>query len=99
MKIYISGPITGHSRERVEREFAEAEVVIRQGGHEPVNPLDNGLPQSATWHEHMRADLRMLLECDAILMIGNWPCSRGASIEMELAIGLGMNVYIDKIEE
>lgn len=99
MKIYISGPITGHPRERVERAFAEAEAVIRESGHEPVNPLGNGLPISATWYEHMRADIRMLLDCDAILMIGDWPCSRGVSIEMELAIGLGMNVYIDKIEE
>lgn len=69
MKVYISGPITGLPREETERAFAEAEAMIREKGHEPVNPLRNGLPASALWHEHMRADIRQLLDCEAIFML------------------------------
>lgn len=94
MKIYISGPITGHPRERVERAFAEAEAVIRGSGHEPVNPLDNGLPISATWYEHMRTDLKMLLDCDAIYMVGEWWHSSGAKIEWELSRTLDIPEFV-----
>lgn len=94
MKIYISGPITGHPLEKVEGAFAEAAAIIRRSGHDPVNPLNNGLPQSATWYEHMRADLKMLLECDAIYMIGEWWHSSGAKTEWELSRTLGMPEFV-----
>lgn len=93
MKVYISGPISGLPTEEVERAFGEAEAAILACGHEPVNPLRNGLPESADWHEHMRADLRLLLECDAIYMIGEWWNSRGARLEWQWARELWIAEY------
>lgn len=91
-KIYISGPISGLPLETVYNNFTNAEVRLLEQGYEVVNPINNGLPTNATWEEHMRADLRLLLDCDAIYMLEGWEKSRGARIEYALAVDLKMDV-------
>lgn len=95
MRVYISGPITGLPREEAERLFADAAAKVAARGHEPINPMLNGLPDTATWGEHMRADIRLLLDCDAIYMVGQWWESKGAMVEWQLASGLGIEQYMD----
>ncbi len=92
MKIYISGPISGLPLETVYNNFTNAEVQLLEQGYEVVNPFNNGLPTTATWEEHMRADLKLLLDCDAIYMLEGWEKSRGARIEYALAVDLKMVV-------
>lgn len=91
-KIYISGPISGLPLETVYNNFTNAEAQLLEQGYEVVNPLNNGLPTNATWEEHMRADLRLLLDCDAIYMLEGWEKSRGARIEYALAVDLKMDI-------
>ncbi len=43
-----------------------AKERLESQGYDPVNPFDNGVPDNAHWREHMRADIAMLLKCDAI---------------------------------
>ncbi len=93
MKVYISGPISGLPVEKVERAFGEAEAAILARGHEPVNPLKNGLPVSALWHEHMRADIKILLDCQAIYMLDGWKRSDGARLEWTIAFRLGFKFF------
>lgn len=85
MKVYISGPISGLPYEEVEKAFNEAEVMLQEKGYEIVNPLNNGLPRESTWREHMRADLKLLLDCDAIYLLKGYQNSKGAMIEYDLA--------------
>lgn len=85
MKVYISGPISGLPYEKVEKAFNEAEIRLKEQGYEVVNPLNNGLPTNATWNEHMRADLKLLLDCDAIYLLKGYQNSKGAMIEYDLA--------------
>lgn len=92
MKVYISGPISGLPLEAVYNNFTNAEVQLLEQGYEVVNPLNNGLPTNATWSEHMRADLKLLLDCDAIYMLNGWEYSKGASLEYDLAIDLGFKL-------
>ena len=40
MRIYISGPITGKSREEVGMTFFRAEMKLRSEGHEVINPAE-----------------------------------------------------------
>lgn len=91
-KIYISGPISGLPLETVYNNFTNAEAQLLEQGYEVVNPLNNGLPTNATWEEHMRADLRLLLDRDAIYMLEGWEKSRGARIEYALAVDLKMDI-------
>src|SRR5690554_1661672 len=85
MKIYISGPIAGRVIEDATEEFARAEEAIRAAGHEPVNPLKNGLDPAAEWIDHMEADLWLLQDCDAIVMLPGWESSNGCRIEVSVA--------------
>lgn len=94
MKVYISGPITGLPYEEAEKAFNDAEIRLQEQGYEVVNPLNNGLPTSATWNEHMRADLKLLLDCDAIYLLKGYQNSKGAMIEYDLAIKLGYHIII-----
>lgn len=91
-KIYISGPISGLPLETVYNNFTNAEVNLLEKGYKVVNPFNNGLSTTATWEEHMRADLKLLLDCDAIYMLEGWEKSRGARIEYALAVDLKMDV-------
>lgn len=96
MKIYISGAISGIHIQVVTDRFKKAETEIAAKGHEPVNPLNNGLDKKDSWLNHMRADIKMLLDCDAIYMMAGWPDSRGAIIEKQLAENLGLKVIFQK---
>lgn len=96
MKVYISGAISGIPFHVVTDQFKKAEVELLAKGHEPVNPLNNGLDNTCSWLNHMRADIKSLLDCDAIYMIKGWPDSRGAIIEKQLAENLGMKVFYQR---
>lgn len=96
MKIYISGAISGIPFHMVTDQFNKAEAELVEKGYEPVNPLNNGIERSASWLDHMRADIKMLLDCDAIYMLVGWPDSKGAIIEKQLAQNLGLKVLLQK---
>ena len=95
MKIYISGKITRLPLPEARQRFADTADLLNAIGFEAVNPLNNGLDDKATWKEHMVADIRMLLDCDAIYMMDNWLESRGASVEYDIANLLNMDVWFE----
>ncbi|MCM1543676.1 MAG: DUF4406 domain-containing protein [Ruminococcus sp.] len=95
MKIYISGRITGLPLSEVRQRFEDAAIMLEDIGFEAVNPLNNGLEHKASWKEHIVADIRMLLDCDAIYMMDNWMESRGAGIEYDIANRLNLDVWFE----
>ena len=92
MKIYISGKISGLPTDQVTAKFQQAEQQIQAFGHEPVNPINNGLGSEASWNEHLVADVALLLECDAIYFLPDWVESRGARIEAKIAQEYGLEI-------
>jgi hypothetical protein len=93
VRVYVSGPISGRPREQYRLEFATAAAVLAANGHIPCNPTtQNGLPPGLPWESYMRADIGLLTSCDAICMLPGWQASRGASIEHDLALKLGLPV-------
>ena len=95
MRVYISGKITGLPYDEVVRLFAKGEDDISKMGHEPINPLNNGLVKSATWKEHMVRDIEMLMTCEAIYLLTNWTDSRGARIERGVGFEMGLEVILE----
>jgi hypothetical protein len=87
-KIYISGPITSITPEMAKPIFEAAENKLTEMGFKAVNPMCNGISPLAPWKEHMRADIKLLMECDGIMMLDNWHKSKGASLEYKNAKGL-----------
>ena len=95
MKIYLSGKISGLPFPYVQQRFNNAEALLTELGFEVVNPLNNGLDQEKTWNEHLCKDIEMLVPCDAIYMMDNWVDSTGASIEYDIAMRTGKDVWFE----
>lgn len=91
-KAYISGPISGLPFEKVEQAFNDAEIRLQEEGYEVVNPLENGLTKDHSWKEHMKADIKLLMECDTIYLLKGYTDSKGAMIEYDLARILGYGI-------
>lgn len=94
-KIYIAGKVTGLPYDEVKCKFenAKAELFKR---HESiviavVDPLASVLPDE-TWPNAMRICISLLMRCDAIALLPDWNQSRGATLERQLALTLGMEV-------
>ena len=88
-KVYISGPITGIDFGN-RFAFSCARNALELCGYEVVDPSEVKLDDDASWADYMRADLKLLLDCDFIYMLEGWEDSKGARIERELAENLGI---------
>lgn len=93
-RIYISGPISGYDLDERRKTFRQAANYLSILGLEPVNPFDNGLDQPGVLEQHMRADLQELLSCDCIYMLHGWEKSRGARLELDVAVACGIKVIM-----
>lgn len=94
-KVYISGAIAHHDIDERKAAFAAAARRLREKGCTPVNPFENGLPQSADWRMHMRVDIGLLLQCDRIYMLRGWELSKGAKLELDIASSCGIQVVFE----
>lgn len=90
-KIYISGAVTGLSEKEVKTNFSAAEQLLKQFNFDVVNPVSHTI-KNGTWEEYMKQDIKLLCDCDFIFMIDGWGKSRGACIELNLAIDLKISV-------
>jgi len=100
MRVYLSGPISGHE-ETADERFDEAAAIARAMNHEPVNPMRLPAPKNGgmTRHCYMKRDLCALLDCDAIYMLSNWRSSKGARIEFAVAALLGLVIMFHDMAE
>lgn len=94
-KIYISGPISGRDERESRADFAMSAHWLSLKGWLTYNPMENGLEWDAPWSAHIRRDMEALLECDAIYMKQCWEQSRGAMLELQVAVALGMDVIYE----
>ena len=97
MKIYISGRITGNPD--APEQFAAAEEELLQiVGIEPVNPLKNGVFPAGKWTAHMKRDITMLVECDAIYLLNNGHNdSPGSNLERTIAQAVGLIIMHEPV--
>ena len=84
MLIYIAGPLSAPTEEQrlanVYRAI-DAGLAVYRKGHIPF------IPHLSHW---VAIDDAWLRECDALLYLGS---SRGADIELQRAIDLGLDIY------
>ena len=91
-RIYIAGPMTGLAEHNFPAFHAAADR-LRQAGWDVVNPAENfGGRTDLPRETYLRADVVLLVGCDAIAMLPDWEDSRGAKLEYLLARELGMPV-------
>ena len=95
MILYIAGPMTGYPGHNYPAFHAAADS-LRVAGYSVLNPAEPVIAErmpdaeSVPWEWWMRRALRLLLDADGVALLPGWHESRGARIEHELAINLGM---------
>lgn len=96
MRTYISGKITGLPEADARQKFIVSETLLRCQGYDPINPF-NLIPDinQPTWADYMAHDIRNLMECQAIYMQRDWGQSKGARIEYQIALELGLIVMFE----
>lgn len=67
-------------------------VIDHEGEHCP-RVMDAGEGAEHDWSCYMRADIAEMMRCDAILMMAGWTGSRGAQLELYLALQTGIQPY------
>ena len=87
MKLYISLPISGREEKARER----AQIIankIKEAGHTPVNPFDINAGENPDYFDHLCADLRVMMDCDAVYFDKGFYASCGCLIEENVARSL-----------
>lgn len=87
-RIYISGKINGLPTHYYTQKFAQAEVQVQRFySDNTISPLRiRPLFGIRRWFFHMVSDIYALLKCNAVAFMDNWKDSRGARIEMIVAL-------------
>ena len=92
-RLYLAGPMSGVPGHNFPL-FHRVAGVLRARGFEVFNPAENkdgGVPQTRAYY--MRLDIPALLECEGVVLLPGWRQSRGASLEVWLAIDLDLALY------
>ena len=88
---YLAGKITGLPKNNVTEKFNLVENQLSGKGYQVVKPI--GLTDdSKTWNDAIRNDIKKMLECDEVHLLPDWQESRGAQLERDIAVRLGMEV-------
>jgi Domain of unknown function (DUF4406) len=89
--VYVAGKITGLPKTDVRQKFDLVATQLRELGYRVVNPSP-GADDNRTWDEAVRMEIKKMLECDELHMLPDWQESRGAQLERDIALRLGMEV-------
>jgi nucleoside 2-deoxyribosyltransferase len=104
--VYIAGPMYGYPRHNFPAFHAEANR-LRALGYEVLSPAEKAGGQAAieaeehgpefretqTYKDFLKADLRMVLDSDAVQLLPGWQNSRGATLEVHVARAVGIAVW------
>ena len=99
MNVYLSGPITGKSREELRQSFYRMERAGWAEGAKVYNPAR--LPEGLSWGTYMQMALDALCggTIDRMIMLRGWTGSAGARIERLVAMQLGIQIVYEDPNE
>lgn len=97
MKVYISGPITGH--QDYMKQFDHAERLLRLHGYETINPAreNDRMPEGTTWEQYMARCWKLIRPAEAIYLMDGWNTSRGACMELTWAEHMGIRIMTEQM--
>lgn len=96
MKIYISGAITGVPDYVDKFNHAQNVLTVKYPTATIVNPLFIVKEPFADWIDCMKADIKELVDCNAIYMMKGWHHSKGAMLEFIIAKNLDMTILFEE---
>lgn len=92
VKLYLSGPMSNQPDNNV-REFAVHARNLRLKKFEVWNPAETEINVGQPWAHCLKNDIQHLLQCDGIAVMDGWQMSKGAKLEVYVALAVGMPVY------
>lgn len=95
-RIYIAGPMSGLPELNYPAFHAMA-AQLRAAGRHVENPAENPAPHCNSWLGYMRLAVAQLATCDTVVMLHGWEQSRGARVEYQLAVGMGLRVVDERL--
>ena len=88
---YIAGKITGLPKGHVIDKFNMMARELSGMGYQVVKP-EAVTDDTKPWGDAVRTDIKKMLECDEVHLLPDWQESRGAQLERDIALRLGMQV-------
>lgn len=94
-RIYIAGCVTDGGRiteQGYRQKFDTVAARVRALGHVPVDPTRLDHNHQRRWQDYMVEALHAMLDCDEVVALPCWKRSKGATIEVQLALRLNKPV-------
>lgn len=94
--LYVSGPMSGLPQFNFPA-FAHCAEQLRARGLAVVSPHEKGgqgVEGEAAWNQYLRADIVAMMACDAIVLLPGWSKSKGARLELSIALALNFTVWL-----
>ena len=91
-KCYIAGKIGDFPEKEFKQNFEKAKKEVILLGFEPISPVDLPHEHGKSWCEYIREDLKAMLDCHSVYALRNWRQSPGATVEINLALSVGLNI-------
>jgi len=99
--LYIAGPMSGLPENNYPA-FRDAASILAKAGYGVLNPVENEKKRTdntrwvagnhASWSWYMRRSLEQIAVADGMAVLPRWQNSKGATLEVDLALQLGMQV-------
>ncbi len=100
MRVYVSGPYTPadckeETRFENVRLASETGKLLLKLGHAPFCPhtMTAGWDDEFSYDDFLHMDLEWLRLCEAIVLLPGWRTSRGARMEYDEAVRLGLVIW------
>src|SRR5690242_6385675 len=91
--VYLSGPMTGVPGFNFPAFNAAAERW-RKSGWTIINPAESfGGRTDLPREEYIREDIKNLLRAEGIALLSGWDQSKGALLEVSIAVELGLSFF------
>lgn len=92
-RLYLAGPMSGVAAHNFP-EFHRVAGLLRRQGYEVFNPAENDDGSTRRPRAfYMRLDIPALMASEGVVLLPGWHESRGASLEVWIAIDLGLPLF------
>lgn len=101
MKYYLCGPIdtAGKKEDNIYNMELATHFLRNVSRLNIINPIEeNSTHSDWAYTDYLRADIKNMMECGAIILLKGWCQSRGARNELKIALELDMPVFYFDIE-
>lgn len=91
---YVAGPMSGYKDYNFPAFYAKA-AEERAKDYTVINPAeldDDDGDLTRPWDFYLRRDLRVLAECNRIVLLDGWENSHGANLEVHIGKALGFEI-------